>query len=161
MFFPPTHPLLPLPDNGLSTPCITIHYKNMSACSSSIHPATACSPPEKNLRSIPYSWQAPPPGDIKNELQARGIALPGVSLPWLPFFLNALWAQSKLSASMKALRLSTQKVHLTLLRSTIFTTHAQNKYVKQPAPMLQRMCRVHERTTYSLCTESRNDLLHP
>lgn len=26
MFFPPTHPLLPLPSNGLSTPCTTIHY---------------------------------------------------------------------------------------------------------------------------------------
>ena len=65
------------------------------------------------------------------------------SHPQLPFFLNALWVQSKLSASVKALRLSTQKVHLTLLMSTRFTTHAQNKSVKQPATMLQRVRQVH------------------
>jgi len=47
MFFPPSHPLLPLPDDGLSIPGITIHYKNVSACPRSIHPASACSSQEK------------------------------------------------------------------------------------------------------------------
>lgn len=65
-----------------------------------------------------------------NELQAKGIDLSGFSYPCLPFFLNVLWVQSKLSALGKHLGFLHRKHFLTSLMSIRFTVHRQNNYVK-------------------------------
>lgn len=114
----------------------------MSACTRSIHSATACSPLEKTKIYTLFLASSTPSRPQGMSCRPEELLCQESHPAWLPFFLNVLWAQSKLSASVKALLLSKQKVHL-ILMSTRFTIHAQNKYVKQPAPMLQRMCQVH------------------